>query len=195
MILCELQSSILHQRDYQTKELPETMQCYRSNCLRSKWPKWLPSTKIRRCKYNRIFPLNIPWTISRVQEWKFCITFLNDSIQPTFEFNIVNAFQSVDIRRNINFVLTSLISFKNWSSPQLPDASFTGLHIFQISFYWTCKTCQLIFLPNDSHPTLDISRSNSFILPTMQSIIGRNWKGVGSNEMQYLFNDSAFSVS
>lgn len=141
------------------------------------------------------FPLNIPWTISRVQEWKFCITFLNDSIQPTFEFNIVNAFQSVDIRRNINFVLTSLISFKNWSSPQLPDASFTGLHIFQISFYWTCKTCQLIFLPNDSHPTLDISRSNSFILPTMQSIIGRNWKGVGSNEMQYLFNDSAFSVS
>lgn len=56
MILCELQSSTLHQRDYQTKELPETMQCYRSNCLRSKWPKWLPSTKIRCCKYNRIFP-------------------------------------------------------------------------------------------------------------------------------------------
>lgn len=55
MILCELQSSTLHQRDYQTKELPETMQCYRSKCLRSKWPKWLPSTKIRRCKYNRIF--------------------------------------------------------------------------------------------------------------------------------------------
>lgn len=194
MILCELQSSNLHQRDYQTKELPETMQCYRSKCLRSKWPKWLPSTKIRCCKYNRIFSPKHTMDYFKSARVKVLHHTL-DSIRPTFEFNIVNAFQSVDIRRNINFVLTSLISFKNWSSPQLPDASFTGLHIFQISFYWTCKTCQLIFLPNDSHPTLDISRSNSFILPTMQSIIGRNWKGVGSNEMQYLFNDSAFSVS
>lgn len=156
-----------------------------------------PSRKFVAVIIIEFFPLSYPGLFQECKSESSASHFIkNDSIRPTFhEFNIVNAFQSDDIRKNIHFILTSLISFKNWSSPQLPDASFTGLHIFQISFYWTCKTCQLIFLPNDSHPTLDISRSNSFILPTMQSIIGRNWKGVGSNEMQYLFNDSAFSVS